>query len=779
MLLDPVTEKIAHFIGAFHLIEEQARLRAEYDEFRALQASNDRAEAIELFNSTIKHSHKLKDFSPDLQWKPILSGSAAPDFPAIPPQLPPIDAIETGAPLPYVQPALISGEGAPGVADITLTFFLPLPSSVATVTFQKATLFDNDIFGDIADLGFQDITPLTPLVEHLATVADYLSPLDIDITILDANLFDLWADIQAAGDTLATQPANGVELSVIQGNDAQGVYLNGEGAEEFPEWEDIIPAYHANALAKAESEADEADSREVSGSDFDRDVQDATDSPFKVEDGHQVVAGANVLTNAATITSSWLDASVFAVGGNVLRFDAISQVNILIDHASGAHGLAAGGGGPAPNQALNAASLSTQTVQEAKAAAEAEDADETDEDTAETPEAPAEDVLPAGASPQHWVVERLEGDVVQMNWVKQYTFSTDFDQAAITFQGASSFIGLGENLISNTLSTFQLGYNYDLILVGGDLIDVNLINQQNVVLDSDVVRSETQGHASPLAGQFHTGTDGAATHGDAQSASETAGLQPSHDAPTDPAPQDNDDVDDPKVDQVDAEAEGPQPDQQDEDAPTDEPIFEEKPVHPTGDNLLYNKATIETVGFDKDAEIKQNFEDAIEAFSSGSDDLDAELIEDPLFNGTELLRVLYVDGDFKSVNAVDQTNILGDADQVHLAVDEFAAALQQEIQLVTGSNIAANFAAIRDNGIDSSVMAQGETYSDALIHQANLIDTGAAPPGASISDLATEAVAFLADDIVDQTLAEEIQSQTASMIANVPTAADIMQDLVV
>ncbi|MCV3273587.1 hypothetical protein [Roseobacter sinensis] len=770
MSFDPITEKIAHFIGAFQIIEEQARLRAEYDEFRALQASEDRAEALELLSSSITHSHKLKDFSPDLQWKPLLIGSAAPDLPGVAPTVPPADIVEPGAPLAYQQPALVPAEGFNGTADSSMIFFLPLPSSVATVTFQKATLFDNDIFGDIAGHGFESIAPLTSLLEYLAQMADYLSPLNIDVSVLDADLFDLVADIQAAADSIAEQPTDGVEVSLLRGEDTDGIHLNGEEIAELPEWEDILPAYHANRLAEDKNGQDDETVKGGAGTEFDREVQDTAESHFKVDDGHQIVAGANVLTNAASITSSWLDASVFAVGGDVLRFDAISQVNVLIDHDSAVHGLGFDGDGTGPNKALNAASLSTQTVQEAMAAAD-DDPETSEDDAPASPEEPADHSASseaAGPSPQHWVVERLEGDVVQMNWVKQYTFSTDFDQAAITIQGASSFIGLGENQISNHLSTFQLGYNYDLIVVAGDMIDVNLIDQRNVVLDGDKVKSQDDGPRPSVSSE----QTGAATRGEAQSAEDVIGLSSQAASPVSASVEDDDDADDPRVEQAEAE-------DLDADAPVDEPVYDDKPVHPSGDNLLYNEATIEKAGFDKDAEIKQNFEDAIAAFSSGSDDVDAEVLEDPLFNGTELLRVLYVDGDFKSVNALEQTNILGDADQVHLAVDEFAAALQQEIELVAGSNIAANFAAIRDNGLDSEVMAQGETYSDALIHQANLIDTDPAPPGATIADLATEAVAFLADDIVDQNLGEEILAQTASMVADVPQAADIMQELVV
>ena len=59
------------------------------------------------------------------------------------------------------------------------------------------------------------------------------------------------------------------------------------------------------------------------------------------------------------------------------------------------------------------------------------------------------------------------------------------DQAVLTFSGASTFLGLGENTIANSFTTQQFGFGYDLIIVGGNMIDVNLVSQKNAVLDSD------------------------------------------------------------------------------------------------------------------------------------------------------------------------------------------------------------------------------------------------------------------------------------------------------
>ena len=68
--------------------------------------------------------------------------------------------------------------------------------------------------------------------------------------------------------------------------------------------------------------------------------------------------------------------------------------------------------------------------------------------------------------------------------------------------------------------------------------------------------------------------------------------------------------------------------------------------------------------------------------------------------------------------------------------------------VATGANALLNAAKIVDIGLDSTVMVEGEAYSDALIHQAGLIDEEAVPADVMMPGLASEAVAFLADDMI-------------------------------
>lgn len=796
MSLDPITEKIAHFIGSFNMLDEQARMRAEYEEFRALRAAEEEAARLELATAHGKQSFKLKDYDPELKYKVPPQVLVSPERNADTDLLP-LDLAPENALIPtYNEAAQFPILGSEQGGAVSLNFNLPLPAAVVAVTYQVIKLFDNDIFGEVAAYGVLPIAQLAQALEQLGALAEDLSLISFEQISINADWFDIVADVSQSAADVVPGSDGLMSVALFQGDAAQAMYVNGVEVESLPEWKDIVPAYHTERIAQAEedAEAEERAAQTNEPHDFDRDFEEDAPNPFKVDSGHEVVAGANTLINTVAISSSWLDAPVFAVSGDVLRFDAISQVNILVENDLSFGEKVLDG---TASKTINAASIDAMTREEARvaAAAEAEDADPSDIENIE------DDVRAESGSPANWVVVRHEGDIDQINWVKQYTFSTDMDQAVLSFSGAATFLGLGENAITNSFATQQFGFGYDLIVVGGDMIDVSFVNQHNVVLDSDTFAAKSPVTASSAGAAQSNGLHQAAL---AQGVASTGAAEgPAHPVNFDvamhptgslstPTPAETMDIaaqgsadgpghrdpqglteasthTAPGESMAQLSAQGLESENSDDPGPppdVGEPAAETKGSS-SADNLLYNKASIEKIGVDVDAEVTQNFADAISALSEGAEDVSEAVVEDDLFNGTELLRVLYIDGDFTTVNALDQTNILGDSDQVHIARDDFAAALQDEITVTTGSNIAANFAAIRDNGVDSTVMAQGDTYSDALIHQANLVETDAMPTDAmSISALANEAVAFLAEDLIDPDLAEDIVANTNNMIAD-------------
>ena len=128
--------------------------------------------------------------------------------------------------------------------------------------------------------------------------------------------------------------------------------------------------------------------------------------------------------------------------------------------------------------------------------------------------------------------------------------------------------------------------------------------------------------------------------------------------------------------------------------------------------------------------------------------------------------MLYIAGDLIKLNAIEQHNYVGDADQVFLALQDFVAGIGDDVTVTTGSNALLNDAHIRDTGIDSVVMAAGEVYSDALIHQAELIDTDALPNGVTAT-LTNEAIAaFLSSDMIDAAPAADDGAGAAPLTAD-------------
>lgn len=171
-----------------------------------------------------------------------------------------------------------------------------------------------------------------------------------------------------------------------------------------------------------------------------------------------------------------------------------------------------------------------------------------------------------------------------------------------------------------------------------------------------------------------------------------------------------------------------------------------------GDNLLYNQASISSTGLDHYEEISANFASAAEELAEGAATIGRDVAQDALFEGFESLRVLHVEGSFASINLLEQTNIIGDSDQIRLAMEGLQQRIGAEVSVVTGANALVNIAAIEETGVDSTIMARGQIYDDALLYQANLIETDAAPTGVSFTpSLTSEAVAFLADGMIGAT----------------------------
>lgn len=439
---DFTTETIAHFIGVFNQTIESARMRLEYDAFRAEQAKAEDAAATLTITVTIEGDIEQKDIRPGFDVDTPQPGSL-PRFDGPLWWAPAVDAGPVtgtwGLELPpdpgLFRPLPVSIEND---GPDTIQSLLP-PSSVATVIVQQSKLTDHDILM-MADSALQPVS-----VDHYDTnldgligLATYLSgPNATTVPESGATISDTAIQLATQAGEFTPAPLDAATIHSLTGDDANGVMVNGEMAEEMPDWQAALP-----------------DS--LSPEDTDDDTEE--DGP-----AHEIVTGSNALINQVYLSKSWIDAPVIAVMGDSHSMASISQTNVLqnIDMVNG-HRVAAHGA--QADTMLSAAALLTSDAP----------LPEVDEDR-------------EGQFPDEWTVTRLEGDLVNMNWLDQMNYVTDHDVTSLTLTGQETWLQTGGNVANNLSGILELGFGFDLIVVGGDIIDVSIIQQINVLLDDDSV----------------------------------------------------------------------------------------------------------------------------------------------------------------------------------------------------------------------------------------------------------------------------------------------------
>jgi len=164
-------------------------------------------------------------------------------------------------------------------------------------------------------------------------------------------------------------------------------------------------------------------------------------------------------------------------------------------------------------------------------------------------------------------------------------------------------------------------------------------------------------------------------------------------------------------------------------------------------NLLWNEAEIIDVGGQGNGQaMPQHYRDAAETLGQGKKGLPDEVLKDSAFAGGETLKVLYISGDMLDLHAIKQTSVLGDADQVALAMDQMQAHADADWSVSTGDNSLVNYAGILDVDGGETTYVGGEQYSDEILIQAELISDDPALGGQDPDVLVNEAVAFLGND---------------------------------
>ena len=342
------------------------------------------------------------------------------------------------------------------------------PHQLALIDHQQTNLFDDD-YVSVGNHGLKFSPDLNfdAKMNPLLDAADQLMPLkDFEVPGSTAEIGTFISKAPAALKEFAAEHQHDDNVSVVHEPTIEGTFVNGQAVAEAPNLKDHLPG-------KSETGGNVPEPvHHVQGQ-----------GEVAIEASVTLETGGNTLMNIVTIQSTWLTGYVTAVIGDYVEVNAITQVNVHSDHDS-------------IGSSLNGWKLDTDHVSEAFNVASFQRIDLSDDSH--------EAAAPAGGFPKGWAVTEIKGDMIFLNWVQQYNFVTDNDVVVISSTGVKTMVTTGENLVFNDLSFLDLGFHYDLIIIGGDVYDGNFIQQMNVLFDDDMIGAvgnfSVSGHASISTG---------------------------------------------------------------------------------------------------------------------------------------------------------------------------------------------------------------------------------------------------------------------------------------
>lgn len=330
-----------------------------------------------------------------------------------------------------------------------ITYILPEPGNFVAVIQQQSFLFDQDI----VVVGTPDLdipAPSAPRAE-LAELLQEGREVTADRGVLEP-LKSESALPQFASQTHTLIHA--ADAPIVE-DSLTGIWVNGARTDaEAPELADYLP--EEVSPDRVEDEED-GEAPVVSVIEIDA---SQTGTSMTISSGH------NLSVNEAKLVSAGMTATTIAVAGDHYSIDAIVQVNVLSVSTQVDEVLPTlFSMSTAENVLMNIAEYRQVTEDAAGKMAEAN----------------------PGAMPQNWAVTVVESDLVFLNWLSQYNFTADGDTLVLTATGTTTTIGTGENMSMNATGILYAGMSYDLLLVGGNLYDINYITQLNVLYDHDTL----------------------------------------------------------------------------------------------------------------------------------------------------------------------------------------------------------------------------------------------------------------------------------------------------
>lgn len=639
--MDKITEEIAHFIGMFQLSAERAIQREAYDDFLAHKPVDPDLPPPHPDKSPFAAPYDFLGYDPGVKYF-----APGPELIYVPPWKLPLPQLPVTPfnleSFPFPEPPWHTPHGFAEntAANAVLSPQIDPIGSVVTHISQAILLSDNDYFGVGGHALFFSPTPVSNAeLLDAAEMAYSQSPIgDLERPGSSTEIIET---IKLAGrllDNVDADQDGPFKVFVAQSTSLEGVYVNGELVDEAPDLKDYY-----------DFEDEDDDTPEKDGDTWTGNVTIGKDGSYEVEASVTLTTGDNTLVNEAILKNLWTGAKVTAVVGDYYEINAIVQVNALWDVDKISAGIKDWSSNGTINQMFNIA--------------EFERIDNSTDDDSNA------DV---SGFPKYWSITKIDGDLLMVNWLEQFIFKSDNDIGVLSSSGVTTSVISGGNLGVNQTSILELGFAYDLIIVGGSVYDANLIQQINVLFDNDVVGA--------LPGFQTTGTGSAST----------------------------------------------------------------------GGNLLWNEAYIGNIGSDDRFEaLSSKYLALANDLADGGNSLSNGVLADDAFTGLEGLRVLYINGDLLNLQYIKQTSILGDSDQIALAMDQLKPHLDADWSVSTGGNALINHAVILDLDSLGKTYVGGEKYSQETLIQAELIsnkpDFGSPDPDALVS----EAVLFLDDSMLE------------------------------
>lgn len=476
MQIEKFSEIIAHFIGIFETTTEEMRLRAELTEGTGSAENDPTLDDLIAATPTFASDLVLKDYDPDVNYRSvsyeIVYGGARRFGRPFEESIEKLSEIaHRDVPLPRF--------GSPQDIDVEAEEKLDVfngPGSAVGYATQINVLFDDDYL-DMTDGNHapRDTSFVTERLAEFSAQTEIFTPFaSLQRTDSFEGVKQIADDMEAyiravkdsgqtsvgTGETPADSPADNsndqAHNFVLASDEITGTYMNSKLVSEVPALDDLLPD---RGLAKLPEEPDE--------------TQTSVEQHDPASSSLEVTAGANLVANIVSVVNTAVISSVTAVMGDYHQIDAITQVYAYSDNddiASVFHS-SADAAESAGVDAYNIAGFERSTVQH------------------DQPQAAA-DAHGDPIFPSVWRVSVIEGDVSFVNWIEQYHFVSDNDTMTVMTSGSETTVLTGGNTTLNFSSFFQMGLQYDLVIVGGNVYDINSITQISLLYDNDWVRAE-------------------------------------------------------------------------------------------------------------------------------------------------------------------------------------------------------------------------------------------------------------------------------------------------